>query len=198
MLKAQRVHSGKEAFEVLLFKSVRTRYDVENSLNYRDIWRNSIIVRKWIDIEIDMEFRGFVHNKELTALCQYSHDLYFPDLEEKMPDIVDRIEKFFDQVKDIIPYNDFVIDFLFLDKIYIIELNPLDAYSGPALFNYKVDLDLLLHPPLTVRIQTLENYKQEITNSWNDVITLIKEEIIEERLVEEEEKKEKDSRCIIS
>jgi len=176
LLKAQRIYSGKQAFDLLLYRSVRTRWDVENSLNYQDIWRNSIIVRKWVDIKIDMEFRGFVHNKELTALCQYSHDLYFPDLEEKIESIVPRIEEFFEQVKNIIPYDDFTIDFIVLDKVYIVELNPFDSYTGPALFNYKdeEDLNSLLKRPLTIRIKMEKDYKQAIANEWDDVITKVK------------------------
>jgi len=181
LLKAQKIYSGEQAFNLLLFHSSRTRYDVSNALNYKDTWRNSIIVRKWMDIPIDMEFRGFVHQKELTALSQYSHDLYFPTLEDKMPSIVDRIEEFWDQIKDNIPIDDFVVDFLVLeDRIMIVELNPFDAYTGPALFSYRTDIELLLNKPITVKITGLDIYKGLVSASWCDIIPKVRKSIIEE------------------
>ena len=67
------------------------------------------------------------------------------------------IVKFHNTVKDILPYNDYVMD-VFVDimtedkaskkremKVFIIEINPFGAgsSSGSALFEWKTDYDLL-------------------------------------------------------
>lgn len=44
-----------------------------------------------MDIPIEYEFRGFVVNNELRAMCQYYHWLYFPTLvenKEKLNNII--------------------------------------------------------------------------------------------------------------
>jgi len=36
-------------------------------------FEENIVVRQWVDIDIDLEFRAFVSHGRLTALTQYNH-----------------------------------------------------------------------------------------------------------------------------
>lgn len=40
-------------------------------------------IREWVDIDIGMEFRAFVHNKQLNAMCQYDYLVNVPELLEE-------------------------------------------------------------------------------------------------------------------
>jgi len=36
-------------------------------------FRENFVIRKFVEIDVDMEFRGFVYNGKLTALAQYNY-----------------------------------------------------------------------------------------------------------------------------
>lgn len=43
-------------------------------------WEESLVVRSWVNIEPDMEFRCFVAGGKMTAISQYRHLIHFPRL----------------------------------------------------------------------------------------------------------------------
>ncbi|MFX0139747.1 MAG: hypothetical protein ACFFDN_39270, partial [Candidatus Hodarchaeota archaeon] len=104
--------SGKEAMELLL-DSQRVYDDLETALQFSKTkgFSQKIFVREWIDIPIDMEFRGFVYKKGLNAISQYYHYLLFPDLPKQVPIIEKRIKNFYNSIKDKITLESFIIDF---------------------------------------------------------------------------------------
>eukprot|EP01084_Bolivina_argentea_P095031 170856_1 len=133
-------------------RSFRSLEDLQGTLRlgeeYMDI---SIALRKWnekVPITPYGEFRCFVHDKQLNAITQYVSNIYFKVLDENKEMIKQKIIDFYENnVKEYIPMDSFVIDFLVLDiddigdddeeekkddddKILIIELNPFYKSAG--------------------------------------------------------------------
>lgn len=46
----------------------------------REEFPMSVIVRKWCSIDPSLEFRAFVHCNKITAISQYLHSCFFPNL----------------------------------------------------------------------------------------------------------------------
>eukprot|EP00455_Lapot_gusevi_P009698 TRINITY_DN14358_c0_g1_i1.p1 TRINITY_DN14358_c0_g1~~TRINITY_DN14358_c0_g1_i1.p1 ORF type:complete len:228 (-),score=51.29 TRINITY_DN14358_c0_g1_i1:240-923(-) len=79
------IHSAREALQQFVH-SERIYQDMclARDAKYE---QESIVVRGWVPIDVDMEFRGFVANGRLNALSQYNHVAYFPrvvDLKEEL------------------------------------------------------------------------------------------------------------------
>eukprot|EP01089_Gocevia_fonbrunei_P021407 TRINITY_DN8318_c0_g1_i2.p1 TRINITY_DN8318_c0_g1~~TRINITY_DN8318_c0_g1_i2.p1 ORF type:complete len:281 (-),score=36.93 TRINITY_DN8318_c0_g1_i2:67-909(-) len=112
-----------------------------NSLKFTQ----NVILREWVNIPIEMEFRGFVYQKKLTALSQYYHTVYFPHLKDQISDIIEKIKSFWnDELINVIPIETSIVDFAVLEtRILVIELNPFAIATDPALFSWKTDLDIL-------------------------------------------------------
>jgi hypothetical protein len=84
-----------------------------------------IVVREWIDIDPAMEFRGFMYNRQLTAISQYCYYQFFPKLQNAKSEIQRKITDFFETIKSKIPQEHAVVDFVVLaDSVKVIELNP--------------------------------------------------------------------------
>jgi len=118
-----------------------------------------IIVRAWVDIPIEYEFRGFVCKKQLNALAQYFHYIYFPKLVEEKQSIEARILEYFESIKDLIIHENFVIDFAILvdGSIKVIEINPFHYGTGAPFFGWKKGTEgrsIILYGPFTFRIRT--------------------------------------------
>ncbi|MFX0142216.1 MAG: hypothetical protein ACFFDN_51735, partial [Candidatus Hodarchaeota archaeon] len=136
-----KVNSGKEAMELLL-DSQRIYDDLVTALQFSKTegFSQKIFVREWINIPIDMEFRGFVHKKNLNAISQYYHYLLFPNLHKDISTIEKRIKEFYNSIKDKISIESFIIDFAVLkDNVILIELNPFFLGTDPCLFSWKTD-----------------------------------------------------------
>lgn len=56
--------------------SERILQDMNVALDRLDRFDENVIVRRWVMLDVDMEFRGFVCNGKLTALSQYNHVFY--------------------------------------------------------------------------------------------------------------------------
>jgi hypothetical protein len=78
-------------------------------------FKENIILRPFIPIDVDMEFRGFVFQKRLTCLSQYNYLIYSQRLCQSKEHILEKITTFFNQVvrTKLNEYksNDYVIDF---------------------------------------------------------------------------------------
>ena len=90
-----KVDQAQTAFEFFT-KSERISEDISLALTQRgDAFQMNIVLRQWVDIDIDMEFRGFVCNGRLNALSQYNHIVTFDRLRmdsEYQSDIQQRSE----------------------------------------------------------------------------------------------------------
>jgi len=93
MLKA---YSASDALSLFLC-SERIYQDMLLALERPERWAESFAVRRWVDISVGMEFRGFVKSGKLTALSQYNHLCFFPELVEQQAEIEGKVRGFFDE-----------------------------------------------------------------------------------------------------
>ena len=153
-LHGLRVTSGAEALEILC-DSERVYDDLRDAIDNSDPFSMNIGIREWVDIPFDMEFRGFVKGKQLTALTQYYHYIYFKDLPQQKEIITKAILKFFDEIKDIIQLSDYIVDFVVLqERILVLELNPFVPGTEAGLFSWKTEKNILECGPFEFRIRT--------------------------------------------
>ncbi|KAF0973662.1 hypothetical protein FDP41_007049 [Naegleria fowleri] len=160
--------SGAEALEMMT-TSNRVFEDLSIALEHRKDpvdWNVYIAMRKWISHhEIGLEFRGFVYERKLCALSQYFDALYFEDLHKNKNIYLEAIQKFFEEKKGQIPYENCVLDFLVLKNnisianeeetppqppttldsltVQVLEFNPFNKFTGSALFSWISDADTL-------------------------------------------------------
>lgn len=128
----------------------------------------NLVVREFRHFPVELEFRGFIHKRKLTALTQYNEFCFFPQLPEMKASIVQRIHDEFSRMLPKIPLDSFVVDFVLAtdgrsegdsnrdDKdrhlelplseysVWIIELNPLAEFAGTGLFDWLKDKPVLL------------------------------------------------------
>eukprot|EP01130_Rhizamoeba_saxonica_P002727 TRINITY_DN1248_c0_g1_i4.p1 TRINITY_DN1248_c0_g1~~TRINITY_DN1248_c0_g1_i4.p1 ORF type:complete len:193 (+),score=46.73 TRINITY_DN1248_c0_g1_i4:529-1107(+) len=146
----------------LLCKSERIYTDLrrakENFIETGDL-DIQIIVREWHSIPIQYEFRGFVCKQQFTALSQYFHFCYFPELVEQKDEIEGRIRNYWEMIRDLIPHESYVIDFAILEdgSLKVIEINPFHYSTGAPFFGWKKDSEdrkILMEGPFEFRIGT--------------------------------------------
>eukprot|EP01113_Clastostelium_recurvatum_P011112 TRINITY_DN15602_c0_g3_i2.p1 TRINITY_DN15602_c0_g3~~TRINITY_DN15602_c0_g3_i2.p1 ORF type:complete len:326 (+),score=17.66 TRINITY_DN15602_c0_g3_i2:20-997(+) len=143
--KAMEVTNGQSAMD-LLTNSFRVMEDLKNYLAHPSIFPLCISLREWVDIDPAMEFRCFVYEHNMTAISQYFHDCYFPDMIARKSVISDQIQAFWQaHIKHRLTYLvSYVIDVAVLqDHVRVIELNPFDSYTGTGLFSWVYHGDLL-------------------------------------------------------
>eukprot|EP00026_Physarum_polycephalum_P011495 Phypoly_transcript_11725.p1 GENE.Phypoly_transcript_11725~~Phypoly_transcript_11725.p1 ORF type:complete len:383 (+),score=41.64 Phypoly_transcript_11725:21-1169(+) len=131
------VSNADEAMSLLL-NSQRVNDDLCYILNrFSENWKMQIIIREFVELDPSYEFRGFVCNKVLTALTQYNELCFYPHIQGREVELANRIVTFFLTVRDHIPFNTCVVDFIILgDEIKIIELNPFGEMCGGSLFQW--------------------------------------------------------------
>jgi len=140
--------SAKSVLEMFL-ESERINSDLDLALSFKHQWSQHFIVRKFVKIPIEYEFRAFIVDNELKAMCQYYHYIFFPTLVQNK----DRIEKLiltkFDEIKSKVPFIEktYVVDWavdLDNNRVYTIELNPFGDYEGmgtsPCMFKLHKDI----------------------------------------------------------
>eukprot|EP01126_Amoeba_proteus_P022828 TRINITY_DN2299_c0_g1_i10.p1 TRINITY_DN2299_c0_g1~~TRINITY_DN2299_c0_g1_i10.p1 ORF type:complete len:232 (-),score=54.17 TRINITY_DN2299_c0_g1_i10:696-1391(-) len=160
--EALKTYDSNSLFSTFLISS-RVYQDFELALLRKERWNQSLVVRKWKPIAVDMEFRGFVKNSRITALSQYNYVAFFPKLVSLKDKIEQMIVSFF--YNSCLPalngkYNEFIIDFGIvgesLDEIVVIELNEFMDTTDGCLFHWTNERHLLENEPLTFRIQETE------------------------------------------
>ncbi|KAL9657809.1 hypothetical protein ABK040_013147 [Willaertia magna] len=168
------VESGNEILE-LLTTSTRVYEDLIIALQYRNNneWNIQIVLRNYIlNHDIALEFRGFVYNKKLTALSQYYDALYYEKLNKNKQVYQHAIQSFFDNfIKEKLPWNNCILDFILIEdnndnnntqqennlnlKVEILEFNPFNRFTGPALFSWSKDIEILKgNEPFEFRLRT--------------------------------------------
>jgi len=144
------VRSGREAVE-LLGISRRIWQDIEVSLDSKQ-FDLKVVIREWVVIPNEYEFRGFVYNRELTAISSYNRSVFWPQLPPIKAELEQRMKEYWKVVKNkISPHlSNFVIDFAFtedMSKIFIVELNPFYDFEGNStnaeLFDWYKDDEIL-------------------------------------------------------
>lgn len=181
VIQSLRVRSGEEAIS-LLVSSTRVGEDLEYALNpENDDFEKCtcLVVRKWVDIPLWAEFRGFVWDGKLTSIGQYNHPVRFPQLIEHKERIRSDLEKFFATVKDRIPLDRYIVDFAWTEgRVYLIEVNPFDGEvvfpASTGLWSWMDDREHMMKGALELRIREAEleakALKSSIEPEWRSVV----------------------------
>lgn len=147
---ALRVSMASEVTD-MFFRSERIYQDMLLALQFKDGFCENFVVREFVEIEVDMEFRGFVHHGELVALSQYNYLIHSPRLCKNKDLVADRILTFYQQT--LRPKlqaakfgENFIIDFAIGskdDKLWVIEINPFLVTTDAALFSWENERPIL-------------------------------------------------------
>eukprot|EP00007_Cunea_sp_BSH-02190019_P001082 CAMPEP_0174235266 /NCGR_PEP_ID=MMETSP0417-20130205/4772_1 /TAXON_ID=242541 /ORGANISM="Mayorella sp, Strain BSH-02190019" /LENGTH=348 /DNA_ID=CAMNT_0015313751 /DNA_START=167 /DNA_END=1210 /DNA_ORIENTATION=+ len=168
---AMRSHTGEEALS-LLSRSERICTDLELALERPVEWTQKIVIREWMCIPLQFEFRGFVRERRLNALSQYYHKCFYQDVHENHELCRDLICDFYERIKDQIPIASCICDFVVdLDqkRVLIVELNPFDPLgTDAAMFNWKTDHEVMFNGPFEFRWESKEvvGLEKHLTNEW--------------------------------
>lgn len=139
-----------EYFLRLFVRSERIYQDLTLAVE-RPPFQSGFAIRQHCEIEIGLEFRGFVFNNRLNALCQYDYVVKIDKLQDEIyrSRIVRNIQYFFQH--SIVPalqgtkFTDYVVDFAIDDaeRVWIIELNPFEPSTDGAMFSWHRESDIL-------------------------------------------------------
>lgn len=110
-----------------------------------------LVLRKFVQLNPSLEFRCFVRNRRLMALCQ--RDLnHFDFLVELKDRFRDKIQDFFDKsLKDSFPDENFAFDVYIPpphNRVWLIDVNPWAQRTDPLLFSW-LELLTMTVPELT-------------------------------------------------
>jgi len=98
-----------------------------------------LVLRKWITLNPSVEFRCFVRDRRLIALCQrdLNHFDFLFELQDKLRDTV---QDFFDmKLRDTFPDPNFTFDVYIPpphDKVWVVDINPWAIRTDPLLFSW--------------------------------------------------------------
>jgi hypothetical protein len=98
-----------------------------------------LILRKWITLNPAVEFRCFVRNRSLIALCQrdLNHFEFLFNMQDKLRDL---IQDFFNlRLRDTFPDANFTFDVYVPpphDKVWLMDVNPWAIRTDPLLFSW--------------------------------------------------------------
>ena len=115
MLLLIQVCSAQQVLSMFV-NSERIHHDIGSALKYgQAAFAQNVVVRKWVPIDVDMEFRGFVFAGKLTALSQYNHIVFFERLAQFKQALLSKIVTFFEakvapQLKKK-AYEGYIVDF---------------------------------------------------------------------------------------
>lgn len=98
-----------------------------------------LVLRKWINLNPSVEFRCFVRDRRLIALCQ--RDLNHFDFLFNMQDKIQQLlQEFFDsKLRDTFPDPNFTFDVYIPpphDKVWVVDFNPWAMRTDPLLFSW--------------------------------------------------------------
>jgi hypothetical protein len=113
-----RVKSAAQVIDMFI-KSERIYQDMALALENPSRFNENFVIRKFEDIDVDMEFRGFVFANKLNALSQYNYLIFSQCLHDNQAQIQSNIIDFFYNVVLVKLVKsgfmqDFVIDFAIL------------------------------------------------------------------------------------
>jgi sulfur relay (sulfurtransferase) DsrF/TusC family protein len=145
-----KVRDAKHAIE-LIMNSTRTIYDITAFFKYKGNYDAiNLILRDWMtNLRQDMEFRCYISNKKLTCISQYHCYHVFESLQDEtlLMNIRGAIVAFHEQVSQVLPYENYVMDVMYQEngELIVIECNPFGSHmsSGSGLFNWETDREIL-------------------------------------------------------
>ena len=163
-----KVNNGKDVLNVLL-TSERLFLDLKDWLNHGG--REQMILRKWDDsLCSDKEFRAFIQNNELKAICQDERFALFQDLVDNK-DLYEKLinDYFKTALQPLMKIPNYIADFCILknNEVKLIEFSPFLRCTSACLFRWDINYDEMLHGTgkLTVREKQCENLEYFV-NEW--------------------------------
>jgi hypothetical protein len=134
-----------------------------------------LVLRKWITLNPSVEFRCFVRNRRLIAICQrdLNHFEFLATMEDKLRD---RIQEFFDiRLRDTFPDANFTFDVYIPpphDRVWVVDFNPWAQRTDPLLFSW---LELLTLPePEQPPSVTADDDDDDVTELWTPEFRLVR------------------------
>lgn len=98
-----------------------------------------LILREWLNIEPQDEFRCFVVNNSLVGISQRCHSVFYPSLKADKNDIANDIVIFFgNDIHKRFPDSDFVFDVYRKSngEVVLLDFNPFGAVTDSLLFEW--------------------------------------------------------------
>lgn len=163
-------------------RSERIWHDMHLALSQGSSWNEAIIVRHWVNIEPDMEFRCFVCAGKLTAISQYRHLVYFPRLhanEEYLKHTMTHYLQATLMVKldGLFPRNDYIVDLALelkninktyaclnensldgcIKQIWAVEVNPFYETTDACMFSWSKDAAVLMTEKIDKKDADIDN-----------------------------------------
>jgi D123 len=139
-----RVQSAEEAMSLVL-TSERVYTDLLDWIHYGE--PEQIVLRSFDpELSMEFEFRAFVCQNRLTAISQYDHYGVYDDLlAPLMEEIQDAITEKWEEVHPLVGEPSYCMEFGFIRGrgAVLIEMSPFLRCTGPALFRWDDDLELL-------------------------------------------------------
>ena len=161
-----KVNNGKDVLNVLL-TSERLFLDLKDWLNHGG--REQMILRKWDDsLCSDREFRAFIQNNELKAICQDERFALFKNMVENK-DLYEKLinDYFKTALQPLMKIPNYIADFCILknNEVKLIEFSPFLRCTSACLFRWDINYDEMLHGngKLTVREKECENLEYFVT-----------------------------------
>ena len=186
-----KVNNGKDVLNVLL-TSERLFLDLKDWLNHGG--REQMILRKWDDsLCSDKEFRAFIQNNELKAICQDERFALFQDLVDNKDLYEKLINDYFKKaLQPLMKIPNYIADFCILknNEVKLIEFSPFLRCTSACLFRWDLNYEEMLHGSgkLTVRDKVCENLEYFV-NEWETAQSKPSDPF-ENYFIEDEEKKD--------
>ena len=168
-----KVNNGKDVLNILL-TSYRLHFDLNDWLKHGG--KEQIVLRKWDDrLSPDKEFRCFVRDNELKAICQDERFALFPDLIKNKSIYEKLINDFFNtKIKPLMKIPNYIVDFCILDNddLKLIEFSPFLLCTSARLFRWNINYDEMLHGKgkLTVREEEFKDLDMYVKD-WERLIS---------------------------
>ncbi|XP_076439619.1 uncharacterized protein LOC143279460 [Babylonia areolata] len=148
--QAMRVRRADEVLDMTL-RSERIYQDLLLALKVKDRFRENFVIRTFVNINVDMEFRGFVFGGRLVALSQYNYQIHSGRLCDCKDRVADRILAFYNNtVRPKLQAGNFVQNFIIDfaigskdDRLWVIEINPFLNTTDAALFSWEHEQHVL-------------------------------------------------------
>jgi len=186
-----KVNNGKDVLNVLL-TSERLFLDLKDWLNHGG--REQMILRKWDDsLCSDKEFRAFIQNNELKAICQDERFALFQDLVDNKDLYEKLINDYFKKaLQPLMKIPNYIADFCILknNEVKLIEFSPFLRCTSACLFRWDLNYEEMLHGSgkLTVRDKVCENLEYFV-NEWETAQSKPSDPF-DNYFIEDEEKKD--------
>ena len=186
-----KVNNGKDVLNVLL-TSERLFLDLKDWLNHGG--REQMILRKWDDsLCSDKEFRAFIQNNELKAICQDERFALFQDLVDNKDLYEKLINDYFKKaLQPLMKIPNYIADFCILknNEVKLIEFSPFLRCTSACLFRWDLNYEEMLHGSgkLTVRNKVCENLEYFV-NEWETAQSKPSDPF-DNYFIEDEEKKD--------